>query len=86
MINLLHDIQPPENDVIKAPAHYVEGRNIEPISVIEDWNLNHNLACALKYISKAGRKNNEVKDLKKAIWYLERRIKLLVTANSEMVD
>ncbi|AIL13721.1 hypothetical protein IM40_09915 (plasmid) [Candidatus Paracaedimonas acanthamoebae] len=62
---------------MNAPKHYVEGRTIEPISVTEDWNLNHHLACALKYISRAGRKHDEVKDLKKAIWYLERRIKLL---------
>lgn len=62
---------------INSPKHYVEGRTIEPISLIEDWKLNHHLACALKYISRAGRKHDEVKDLKKAIWYLERRIKLL---------
>ncbi len=65
------------NEIISNPSHYVEGRKIEPIWVIEDWNLNHHLACALKYISRAGRKHDEVKDLKKAIWYLQRRIKLL---------
>lgn len=62
---------------ISNPRHYVEGRTIEPISLIEDWNLNHHLACALKYISRAGRKHDEIKDLKKAIWYLERRIKVI---------
>lgn len=66
-----------ENEIISNPSHYVEGRKIEPIWVIEDWNLNHHLACALKYISRAGRKHDEVKDLNKAIWYLQRRIKLL---------
>lgn len=66
-----------ENEEINAPKHYVEGRTIEPISIIEDWNLNHHLACALKYIARAGRKHDEVKDLKKSIWYLERRIQVI---------
>lgn len=65
------------NQEIESPAHYIAGRHIEPIQVIEDWDLNHHLACALKYIARAGRKHDEVKDLKKAVWYLERRIKLL---------
>lgn len=69
------------NEEIEAPKHYIEGRTIEPISVIEDWKLNHHLACALKYISRSGRKNNEIKDLRKAIWYLERRIKLIEKNN-----
>lgn len=47
------------------------------MTFLSDWNLNHHLACALKYISRAGRKHDEIKDLKKCIWYLERRIKLL---------
>ena len=78
-------IQPSLNDEkdsdINAPKHYVEGRTIEPIELIEDWSLNHHLACALKYISRAGRKHDEAKDLKKAIWYLERRIKVLEKKN-----
>ena len=39
-------IQPHLNDEpeIAAPKHYVEGRTIEPIMVIEEWDLNHHLA------------------------------------------
>jgi hypothetical protein len=64
---------------IHNPPHYVEGREIEPIQVIEDWELDHHLAAALKYISRAGRKdrgnnNGLLIDLGKAVWYLERRI------------
>ena len=66
-----------DEEIIHSPAHYIEGRKIEPISIIEDWNLNHHLACVLKYISRAGRKHDEIRDLKKGIWYLQRRIKLL---------
>jgi hypothetical protein len=63
---------------IFTPSHYVEGRSIQPIEIVEDWNLNHHLACALKYIARAGRKDDEIKDLQKAYWYLTRRIKLLI--------
>jgi hypothetical protein len=66
-----------EDRTIASPLHYVEGRKIQPIEAIEDWNLNHHLACALKYISRAGRKHDEVKDLRKCIWYLQRRITIL---------
>jgi hypothetical protein len=65
------------NDLINKPAHYIEGREIEPIQVIEDWNLDYHLGQVLKYVSRAGRKqgnNSLVHDLKKAIWYLDRRI------------
>lgn len=62
------------NDIINAPAHYVEGRKYQPIDVIEDWGLhkNHSLACALKYIARAGRKHDALKDIQKALWYLQR--------------
>lgn len=64
------------NEEIEAPKHYIEGRKIQPIEAIEDWDLNAHAANAVKYIARAGRKDNENKDYKKAIWYLERRIKL----------
>lgn len=60
-------------DPVNRPSHYAEGREHEPIDVIEDWELNYHLGNALKYISRAGRKSNNVaQDISKAIWYLER--------------
>lgn len=60
-------------DPVNKPSHYVEGRQFEPIAVIEDWGLGYHLGCALKYISRAGRKSdNAAQDISKAIWYLER--------------
>lgn len=63
------------SDEINHPAHYAEGRRHEPIDVIEDWQLGYHLGCALKYISRAGRKGDAATDLKKAIWYLQRELK-----------
>ena len=66
-----------ENDPLN-PKHYTDGK-IEVIDFIEDKKLGFCLGNAIKYISRAGKKDptKEVEDLRKAIWYLERRIKEL---------
>ena len=63
-------------DHINHPPHYAEGRKYEPIVVIEAWGLGFNLGNALKYISRAGRKDPEKteEDLQKAIWYINREL------------
>lgn len=64
------------DDIINHPNHYVEGRKYEPIDVILDWELDFCLGNAIKYISRAGRKdkNKTVEDLEKARWYIDRAI------------
>lgn len=59
------------SDPINHPSHYTFGK-YEVIDVIEDWNLPFHLACVVKYIARAGKKDNAVQDLLKARWYLER--------------
>ena len=61
-------------EMINHPSHYNMGK-YEAIDVIEDWQLNFNLGNTVKYISRAGHKDDIVQDLKKALWYLEREIK-----------
>lgn len=65
------------NDPVSHPAHYTTG-SIEVIDFIEDQRLPYHLGNALKYICRAGKKDpaKEVEDLRKAIWYLERYIKI----------
>jgi hypothetical protein len=60
---------------VNHPSHYNAGR-IEVIDFIEDQNLNFNLGNAVKYISRAGKKDPEKfrEDLEKAIWYLNREL------------
>lgn len=70
-------VKPENYDSVNRPSHYTEGRKYEPINVIEDWKLDFCLGNALKYISRAGRKQDEIEDLKKAQWYIERKIKCL---------
>lgn len=59
------------SDVIKQPAHYTEGRRYEPKDVIRDWGLNFNLGSAVKYVARAGRKDDIVQDLKKAQEFIQ---------------
>ena len=58
-------------DKVKHPSHYVDGRKYEPKDVIRDWGLNFNLGSAVKYISRAGRKDDIVQDLKKAQEFIQ---------------
>lgn len=62
------------NDTINHPDHYLGEREIEPIVIIEDWDLDFSLGNALKYIARAGRKDpsKTIEDLNKAIWYIKR--------------
>ena len=45
--------------------------------------MNFCLGNALKYIWRAGLKQNEVEDLKKAVWYLNREIERLENGKEE---
>lgn len=65
------------SEAVNHPDHYNEG-NIEAIAVIEDWSLDFHLGNVVKYICRSGKKEgNEVQDLEKALWYLQRKIKNL---------
>ena len=62
-------------DDVNCPSHYCEGRSFEPIEVINDWQLDFDLGNVIKYISRAGRKGDKIKDLEKAAFYLNHAIK-----------
>ena len=65
-------------DNVNHPSHYTSGK-IEVIDFIEDKHLGFHLGNAVKYISRAGRKDpaRTVEDLRKAAWYLNRQIERL---------
>ena len=73
-----------KRDVIKQPSHYVEGRKYEPKDVIRDWGLNFNLGNAVKYIARAGRKDDIVQDLKKAQEYIQFEIDAIEAERCKM--
>ena len=47
---------------------------MEPWDFIRDQGLNYHLGCAIKYIARAGYKDDSIKDLEKAIHYLENEL------------
>ncbi len=67
-----------ESNNVNHPSHYTDGK-IEVIDYIEDKKFDYCLGNAIKYISRAGKKNKdkEIEDLQKAVWYINRRIKEL---------
>ena len=65
-----------KKEMVNHPKHYNMGK-YEAIDVIEDWGLGFNLGNVIKYISRAGHKDDIVQDLKKSLWYLEREIQRL---------
>ena len=75
-IKLENEATEVNKEMVDHPSHYNMGK-YEAIDVIEDWQLNFNLGNTIKYISRAGHKDDIVQDLKKALWYLEREIKRL---------
>lgn len=68
---------------VNHPDHYGGKDNpYEAIKVIEAWDLGFNLGNLVKYVSRAGKKDNsmELEDLEKAKWYLDREISRLKNA------
>ena len=64
------------DDPVNHPSHYTDGK-YEVIDYIESRGYNDDfyIANAVKYISRAGKKdpNKRKEDLQKAIWYLKRK-------------
>lgn len=66
------------SEAVNHPDHYGgQGNPYECILVIEAWNLDFCLGNAVKYISRTGKKGDPIEDLKKAEWYIHRRIQQL---------
>lgn len=61
------------NDPVNHPKHYTEHPSgVECIQITEHMNFCR--GNAVKYIWRAGEKGDEIEDLKKARWYLDREI------------
>lgn len=67
-------------DPVNHPPHYKSPSGIEAIDVIEGFGLGFHLGNVVKYILRAGKKEALLQDLRKARWYLDRRIAALTGA------
>ena len=54
--------------------HYETGKDYDIIDVCKDYALNFNRGNILKYVARAGKKRDELQDLRKALDYLQREI------------
>ena len=63
------------NDPIN-PSHYKQGK-IEVINFIEDQDFDFHIGNAIKYLCRHRHKGDLINDLKKAIWYIQRKIDLI---------
>lgn len=72
--NIPDNICPNPNPI--SPEHY-KRLSPEPKDVIRSWGLNFNLGSAVKYISRAGHKDEIVQDLKKAQQFIQFEIDYL---------
>jgi hypothetical protein len=69
-------------DKVNEPTHY-KGKGYEVIDIIEFFDLNFHRGNILKYVLRAGKKQEagyddlekEMEDLQKAAWYLAREMK-----------
>lgn len=66
------------SDNVNHPPHY-QGKGMEPIDVIEAFDLGFCLGNTVKYICRAGKKDPaaHIEDLEKARWHLSREIDTL---------
>ena len=59
-----------QNQTQVGGSHY-QRFTIEPIDVIEDWDLNYHEGNVIKYIMRHKVKGGK-EDIQKAVWYLQR--------------
>ena len=68
--------------------HYENGTQVDVIEFASMYGLNFNRGNIVKYVVRAGKKDDEVKDLEKALDYLQREIAIVRArrdAETEMI-
>ena len=70
-------------EMVNHPSHYQFGddKTYEVVNVCEAWGLDKDayIFNVVKYVARAGKKDSdkELQDMKKALWYLNRKIERL---------
>ncbi|MCP3656665.1 MAG: DUF3310 domain-containing protein [Gammaproteobacteria bacterium] len=65
--------------------HYENGKGYDIIDVCKDYALNFNRGNIIKYVARAGKKKDELQDLRKALDYLQREITYLEEKQKEYI-
>jgi hypothetical protein len=62
-----------EEDPVNKPEHY-QYSPIQPVDVIDAWELDFYLGSVIKYIARFKKKGKPLEDLRKAKFYLDKKI------------
>jgi hypothetical protein len=70
------------NDPVNHPKHYTSHPSgVECIEITE--HLNFCIGNAIKYLWRAGLKGEQVEDLRKARWYIDREIARILNSQED---
>lgn len=73
-------------DMRATQLHYENNKGYDVIDFIKDYNLNFNRGNIIKYLARAGKKDNELQDLRKALDYLQREIEHYERLQTEWIE
>jgi hypothetical protein len=73
---------------VSYPDHprYINETKLDVIEVIEDWDLGFHDGKAVECILRSKFKGQEIQDLEKALWYLERYLKRRKEAHEREIE
>ena len=71
-----------KSDMVNHPKHYTQGK-LEVVEIIEDQKLCYHLGNVVKYVLRSPYKGRQLEDLRKAVWYLNRKIELIEKQKNE---
>ena len=66
--------------------HYENGKGYDVIDFITDYGLNFNKGNIIKYVARAGKKGDELSDLRKALDYINREIETIEKQKKQWVE
>lgn len=65
--------------------HYENGKGYDIIDVCKDYGLNFNRGNIVKYTARAGKKDDELEDMRKVLDYAKREIEYLENKKKEYI-
>lgn len=66
--------------------HYETDQGFDVIDIAKAYDLNFNRGNVVKYLCRAGKKDSEIRDLEKALDYLQKEIKHLRRIQSNWIE
>lgn len=69
-----------------TPIHYQTESRIDVIDFCKMYDMNFNRGNIVKYLARAGKKDNELDDLRKALNYLLREIEHFEKQQEEWIN